>query len=157
MEREWKSYFKEDIPKSKKKYSELTPQEKQKRWNEKCNKSVKKNIADKKEGYDKLNEWYLDLHQVNKFTSAETGNTLNYDKKQACHLLPKSIEKYEQFKTDLENGILLEWEYHSQLDKGSAKQRKALKCWGEICERRKKLLAKINEEYIPSYWENVIF
>ena len=100
-----------------------------------------------------LEKWYLALHEKHKYTSAETGNTLAYDKKQACHLLPKS--KYEYFKTDLENGMLLEWRFHHILDFGSAAQRKALKCWDEIVKKRKKLLESVGLEYSEDYWLNI--
>lgn len=102
---------------------------------------------------DLMEKWYKALHEVNNYKSLETGNTLTYDKKQAAHLLPKS--RYEYFKTDLENGVLLEWRFHHILDFGSATQRKALKCWDEIEKRRKKLLESVGLEYSEEYWLNI--
>lgn len=156
MEREFKTYFKSDIP-HKKKWSEKTPAERQKEWNEKRSKSLQKSLEKKKPQKDLLELWFKAIHKKYSGICQESGVTLCYDKKHCCHLLPKKdgAGGYSYFKNYLNNGILLAWKYHSILDSGTAKQRLELKCWSTIRKMRTKLLESVGLPYDENYWLNM--
>lgn len=145
MAREFKTYFKEDIP-HKKKWSELTLMEKQKRFNDKRNKSLQKSLEKKKESGDsaKLEKWYMDIHKKYNFKCFETGKELSFNKSHSHHCLPKRKSSggvpYYQF--DIRNGILLSTSIHHQIEYGTQSQKDKLKCYPEILKIQISLLTE---------------
>lgn len=124
-------------------------------WSGLRNKSIKKQQAEIKDYLNELKAWHRKIYDKHKGICAESGRHLQFSKSYCAHLLPKSL--FAEFSTDERNGILLDLEFHSILDKGSPKQRHSLKVWNFITQRRKELLGEIGQEYDASYWENVTF
>lgn len=146
--KEFKTYFKEDIPKRVKKTAKENWYAMQKRSAEKSKlKNIDKRIS--------LNDWYKAIHSKFNGICQEKGVVLSFSNKHCAHLLPKSL--FEEFSLDLENGLLVSWDIHDIIDKGSAKQRLELKCWSLICDRRKKMLESKGYDYDENYWLNSKF
>lgn len=126
-------------------------------WNGKRKEYQAKAMKKRNEGgkQDLLEKWYRFIWKRDGEFCVETGRKLPFDKKYCAHLLPKS--KYPYFKTDPNNGLLLDWHIHDILDKGSAKQRLALKVWGQIRDARTKMLESVGLIYDEDYWLNSKF
>lgn len=138
MEREWRSYMKDDIPKGRKKWSEKTPAERQKEWNEKRSKSLQKSLEKKKPDQDKLEKWYKFIFESYKGICQEHGNKLEYNKSCVHHCLEKS--KYPYYKFDERNGILISASVHNKIHYGTQNQKDAIKCYPVILKKQITLL-----------------
>lgn len=107
------------------------------------------------EGDMQLDKFYKFIYDKYEGFCQETGRKLSFNKKCVMHLLPKS--KYPYFRLDIRNGYLVAWDIHSIVDKGSEKQRKALKIWKYISDTREKLLSEVGLDYSESHWLNVVY
>jgi hypothetical protein len=115
--------------------------------------TAKKQIAENKPMQDKLGLWYRKIYDLYNGICAESGYKLSFDKRFCAHLLNKA--KYEYFKFDLRNGILLDLQYHDILDHGGASQRKELKVWEYISLQRKMLLEEVGMSFDEEFWLNM--
>ncbi len=121
-----------------------------------CSKHPK--TSDKKEQTEhaaKLEKFYQAIHKKFNGICQETEKQLTYSNKHCAHLLPKS--KYDYFEFDLRNAILVSWNIHSIIDKGSPEQRKQLKVWKRIQDIRSKLLDEVGLTFDEKHWEIITY
>lgn len=118
-------------------------------------KTAKKQVSINQERTDKREKFYQAIHKKFNGICQETGKQLTYSNKHCAHILPKS--KYDYFEFDLRNGILVSWNIHAIIDRGSPEQRKQLKVWKRIQDIRSKLLDEVGLTFDKEHWEIITF